>query len=68
VFVAQGDRDVVIPRELLARTWTYLHHESAADVASVRSAGGHSITAPTVEALGAWLAGVVGRPAGSPGE
>ena len=67
VFVAQGDRDVVIPRELLDRTWTYLHDESAADVTSVRSAGGHSITGPAVEALGSWLAGVVDRPAGSPG-
>lgn len=68
VFVAQGERDAVIPRELLDRTWVYLHEESGADVTAVRTVGGHSITGPTVEALGEWVAGLVDRPAGLPRE
>jgi phospholipase/carboxylesterase len=28
VFVAHGDADTVIPADLLARTWTYLHDEA----------------------------------------
>ena len=58
VFVAQGDRDAVIPRELLDRTWTYLHDKSGATVASRRDPGGHGLTGSTVGALSAWLADV----------
>lgn len=65
VFVAQGERDVVIPRELLDRTWAYLHNQSGADVTAVRSAGGHSITGPMVQALGRWVTGLVEHSAGS---
>ena len=36
VFVAQGDADQVIPRELLDRTWTWLVDDSAATVAARR--------------------------------
>lgn len=62
VFVAQGDQDVVIPRELLDRTWTYLHDESGATVTARRDPVGHSLTNATVDALGTWLAGVAGHP------
>jgi phospholipase/carboxylesterase len=56
VFVAQGEADTVIPRELLDRTWAYLHGDSGADVTSRRDPGGHGITVSTLEALGAWIA------------
>ena len=59
VFVAQGDTDTVIPRDLLDRTWAYLHDESGADVTSRRDPGGHGITADTADALSSWLTTVL---------
>jgi phospholipase/carboxylesterase len=56
VFVAQGDGDHVIPRELLDRTWTYLLSESGAPTVAQRQPGGHQLTAETVHELGAWIA------------
>jgi phospholipase/carboxylesterase len=56
VFVAQGDADTVIPRELLDRTWTYLLGDSGAPPYARRDPGGHGITAATVAELGGWLA------------
>ena len=56
VFVAQGDRDVVIPLDLQERTWAYLHGNSGAQTASHRDSGGHGLTQATLEALKAWLA------------
>jgi phospholipase/carboxylesterase len=55
VFVAQGEADTVIPRELLDRTWAYLHDDSGAEVTSRRDPGGHGITAPTLGEVGAWI-------------
>ena len=55
VFVAQGEQDTVIPRELLDRTWSFLHGESGARVRSRRDPGGHGLTASTVAELGGWL-------------
>ncbi|EAQ00433.1 putative serine esterase [Janibacter sp. HTCC2649] len=54
-FVAQGDQDHVIPRELLNRTWTYLHDESGATTRSRRDPGGHGITLETLQELGDWI-------------
>ena len=56
VFVAQGDGDHVIPRELLDRTWDYLLAESGAPTVAQRQPGGHQLTATTVHALGDWIA------------
>jgi phospholipase/carboxylesterase len=56
VFVAQGDADTVIPRELLDRTWAYLLGESGAPPYARRDPGGHGITADTVAELGGWIA------------
>lgn len=56
VFVAQGDGDHVIPRDLLERTWNYLLSESGAPTVAVRQPGGHQLTGATVEALGDWIA------------
>ena len=56
VFVAQGDGDHVIPRELLDRTWDYLLSESGAPTVAHRQPGGHALTAETVHELGDWVA------------
>ena len=54
-FVAQGDGDHVIPRELLDRTWSYLREESGATTRSHRDAGGHGLGAEAVGALADWV-------------
>jgi phospholipase/carboxylesterase len=56
MFVAQGERDHVIPRELLDRTWDYLLSESGAPTVAQRRPGGHQLTASTVHDLGDWIA------------
>jgi phospholipase/carboxylesterase len=56
VFVAQGEGDHVIPRELLDRTWDYLLSVSGAPTLAQRQAGGHQLTADTVHHLGEWIA------------
>jgi phospholipase/carboxylesterase len=56
VFVAQGDADTVIPRELLDRTWHYLLGESGAAPYARRDPGGHGLTVDTVAELGGWIA------------
>jgi phospholipase/carboxylesterase len=55
VFVAQGELDAVIPRELLDRTWDYLVDESGASVHARRDPGGHGISTQTLAELGFWL-------------
>jgi len=56
VFLAHGATDPVIPRDLLDRTWSYLHTESGASTVSRRDPGGHAITAPTLQRLSDWVA------------
>jgi len=56
VFVAQGDGDQVIPRELLDRTWDYLLSESGAPAIAQREPGGHQLTPQTVHQLAGWIA------------
>ena len=56
VFVAQGEADTVIPRELLDRTWNYLLADSGAPAYARRDPGGHGITADTIAELGGWIA------------
>jgi phospholipase/carboxylesterase len=60
VFVAQGEQDVVIPRELLDRTWDYVTGGSGAIARTRRDPGGHGITPETVAALGDWVASLMG--------
>jgi phospholipase/carboxylesterase len=55
VLVAQGEGDTVIPPELQARTWQYLHTGSGAQVTAQRSPGGHQLTRADVDVLGDWL-------------
>ncbi len=75
LFIAQGDGDHVIPRELLDRTWDYVLAKSGAPTVAQRQPGGHQLTADTVRELGDWIAhrvSFVGRhaatPAGPPAE
>jgi phospholipase/carboxylesterase len=56
VLVAQGDADTVIPRELLDRTWSYLHDSSGAELTAHRDPGGHGLSVGTLDAVTAWLA------------
>jgi phospholipase/carboxylesterase len=55
VFVAQGDHDTVIPRDLLDRTWTYLRAESGAVATTRRDPVGHGIGPDALRALADWL-------------
>ena len=55
VFVAHGDADDVIPRDLLERTWTYLTGEAGSHTIAVRDPGGHGLSAGVVDALAEWL-------------
>lgn len=61
VFVAQGDADHVIPRELLDRTWQYLLSESGAPTVALRQPGGHQLTAEVVQRLAEWVAHRLGH-------
>lgn len=56
VFVAQGETDTVIPRELMDRTWNYLLGDSGAPSYARRDPGGHNLTTTTVAELGGWIA------------
>ena len=68
LFVAQGDGDTVIPRELLDRTWEYAVVDSGAEVATHRSAGGHGLEPEVVDALAAWLDEVLGTSVATDGD
>jgi phospholipase/carboxylesterase len=59
VFAAQGDQDPVIPRELLDRTWTYLHGDSGAVTTGHRDGSGHALSPDAMVALADWLAKTV---------
>ena len=59
VFVAQGDQDVVIPRELLDRTWDYVAGDSGAMARTRRDPGGHGITPETAAELSDWVGSLV---------
>jgi phospholipase/carboxylesterase len=55
VLVAHGDTDTVIPRDLLERTWTYLHDDAGSTTTGVRDPGGHGLTPAVVNQLHRWL-------------
>lgn len=55
VFVAQGEQDVVIPRELLDRTWDYINGDSGSPAWSSREPGGHQITQSIAAQLAGWI-------------
>jgi phospholipase/carboxylesterase len=55
VFVAQGEQDTVIPRELLDATWQYLTNPSGSPAWATRYPGGHGISAAALSDLAGWL-------------
>ncbi|GHB17855.1 MULTISPECIES: alpha/beta hydrolase [Streptomyces] len=55
VFVAHGEHDRVIPRELLDRTWDYLTTGSGASASTRSDPVGHGIAPGALTALAAWL-------------
>ncbi len=59
VFIAHGDADDVIPRDLLQRTWTYLTGDAGSQTTAVRDPGGHGLSAAVVDALATWLSGLL---------
>lgn len=59
VLVAQGEADTVIPRELLDRTWQYLHFEAGAEIHGVRGPGGHGLSEGAVDELSRWLTDIL---------
>ena len=59
VLVAHGEQDLVIPRELLNRTWDYITGVSGADAEAHRGEGGHGITPLALRVLSDWMAGVL---------
>ena len=65
VLVVHGDADVVIPRELLERTWTYLHGDAGSTTTGVRDPGGHGLSANAVGELHRWLTQVTDPTSGS---
>ena len=56
VLVAHGDADMVIPRDLLDRTWSYLHDDAGSVTTGVRDPGGHGLSPAVVARLHRWLA------------
>lgn len=61
VFCAMGERDDLMPAELMERSWQYLSGPSGADATLVRDPGGHEISAGTVSGLRAWLVDKLSR-------
>lgn len=55
VFVAQGDLDAVIPRELLDRTWDYLTGDAGSVTTALRDQVGHAISPAIADGLSTWL-------------
>lgn len=58
VLLVHGELDRVIPAELQARTWSWLHDASGARLTSRRDPGGHALSPATVAALGEWITGL----------
>ena len=55
VLVIHGDQDMVIPRELLDRTWSYLNGDAGAVATAVRDPGGHTLSTGGLADLQQWL-------------
>ncbi len=55
VLVVHGDRDTVIPGELLDRTWNYLNGDAGSATTAVRDPGGHGLSTGALTELQGWL-------------
>ncbi|WP_068264992.1 alpha/beta hydrolase [Janibacter limosus] len=58
-FVARGDADQVIPRDLLDSTWDYLVEDSGATTTSRRGPEGHGLSIETLRELSTWVEGLL---------
>ncbi|MFM2073303.1 MAG: hypothetical protein RLZZ623_3567 [Actinomycetota bacterium] len=56
VLVVHGERDTVIPRELLDRTWNYLTTDAGSATTAIRDPGGHGLSPDALSNLQGWLA------------
>ena len=56
VLVVHGENDDMIPADLLARTWSYLHDESGAVLTAHRDAAGHGLSEAGARVLHDWVA------------
>ena len=56
VYLAHGDQDRVIPRELLRRTWQYLTSEAGAVTTAIHGPGGHELSPEALSKLDEWIA------------
>ena len=62
VLLVQGSTDRVIPTDLQARSWAYLHESSGATLFARRTPGGHGLTATDVNLLADWLSALPADP------
>ncbi|GAB2586205.1 hypothetical protein GCM10009593_26570 [Microlunatus antarcticus] len=62
VLIVQGSADRIIPTELEARSWTYLHESSGAALTAHKTPGGHGMTRNDVDVLAHWIAGLPAGP------
>lgn len=58
VLAVHADRDEVMPEDLMAETWRWVHQDSGAVLTSQRVKGGHGISPDTEAAVTAWLTGL----------
>lgn len=59
VFLAQGENDTLVPRELLDATWSYLTRQSGAATRAHLSPGGHAVSVAALGGLAEWLTDVL---------
>ena len=62
VLVVHGDADVVIPPDLLERTWAYLHGDAGATTTGFRDPGAHGLSPAAVGELRRWLEALLPAP------
>lgn len=58
VLALHAEADEVMPAELMAEAWRWVHEESGAQVTGRIVAGGHEVSAESVGLLRSWLAGL----------
>ena len=58
VLLIQGRTDRVIPAELQARSWSYLHDRSGAELTAHRTPAGHHLTDNDINLLAHWISGL----------
>ena len=62
VYLAHGENDFVIPRDLQDRTWQYLTLNSGASVTTHKGPEGHGLTVESLQNLNDWLLSEFAKP------